>query len=85
MRLRDAKPGERLVDPDGDIWQRCEDGSAVAVFVDEAIEWPEGDFDEADENFGPFLPAPPGYDDPMVLRAMRRVTQGLLPSVGTSR
>lgn len=65
MHLKDAKPGQRLRDKDGDEWERHESGATVhfvgpksdrgaaPLFRDE---W---DLREVDRDFGPFTPVEP--------------------------
>jgi hypothetical protein len=62
MKLKNAKPGDRMVDPDGDTWERTA-GGAICYFdgpdsYGPPHEWPESDIGEAEERFGPFVPTP---------------------------
>lgn len=51
-----APPGAQLVDPDLDLWLRTDDG-AMCCGPAGSVVWPLDELQDADEEFGPFLPA----------------------------
>ncbi len=61
MKLQDAKVGEALRDGDGDTWRRTPKGAVLTLTRSNPkhppIRWKAADFDEAEENFGPFWTA----------------------------
>lgn len=55
VRLADAKPGDVLIDADCDEWTRTADGATfVPSWGGDVVVWSASEFDEAEENFGPF-------------------------------
>ncbi|MDP3909790.1 MAG: hypothetical protein Q8Q14_05320 [Gemmatimonadales bacterium] len=64
MKLRDARPGGRLRDRDGDVWTRLGNGAVVEMVatVPEDGVWCADELDHAEMEYGPFeplIPEPP--------------------------